>query len=94
MKRDPGDVAVNPTSAGEAHFPVDPMPTVEPPLGFGQSSDENDSINSIEFYFGDISGNFAASTTPAAGAGAQDNGCSAVHFSGAPTSAALWTSVT
>ncbi len=50
----------------------------------------NDSINSIEFYFGDITGNFAASSTPATGAGAQDNGCSAAHFGSAPTGATLW----
>jgi uncharacterized repeat protein (TIGR01451 family) len=49
----------------------------------------NDSVNSIEFYFGDITGNFAASSTPAIGAGAQDNGCSAAHFTGAP-SATVW----
>ncbi|HEX6834357.1 MAG TPA: DUF11 domain-containing protein [Rudaea sp.] len=50
----------------------------------------NDSVNSIEFYFGDISGNFALSPTPAIGAGAQDNGCSAAHFTGAATSATVW----
>jgi uncharacterized repeat protein (TIGR01451 family) len=50
----------------------------------------NDSVNSIEFYFGDISGNFANATTPALGAGAQDNGCSAAHFSGDPTGPVVW----
>jgi uncharacterized repeat protein (TIGR01451 family) len=52
----------------------------------------NDSINSIEFYFGDITSNFAGSSLPAIGAGAQDNGCSRAGFSGAPTAATLWTS--
>ena len=52
----------------------------------------NDSVNSIEFYFGDISGNFANATVPAIGAGAQDNGCSAAHFGGDPTGAVLWNS--
>ncbi len=52
----------------------------------------NDTINSIEFYFGDITSNFATSPLPAIGAGAQDNGCSRVGFSGLPTGPALWTS--
>jgi uncharacterized repeat protein (TIGR01451 family) len=50
----------------------------------------SDSVNSIEFYFGDISGNFAAAPVPAIGAGAQDNGCSATHFTGAPIGATVW----
>jgi len=50
----------------------------------------NDSVDSIEFYFGDISGNFANALVPAVGAGAQDNGCSAAHFSGDPTGPVVW----
>ena len=52
----------------------------------------NDTINSIEFYFGDITSNFANSANPAIGAGAQDNGCSAVKFNGTPTGPIMWTS--
>ncbi|WP_165371463.1 DUF11 domain-containing protein [Pseudolysobacter antarcticus] len=52
----------------------------------------NTTINSIEFYFGDITANFANSATPAIGAGAQDNGCSATKFTGTPTGPVQWTS--
>jgi len=52
----------------------------------------NDSISSIEFYFGDITSSFATSATPAIGAGAQDNGCSRAAFSGTPTGPVLWAS--
>ncbi len=52
----------------------------------------NNTINSIEFYFGDITSNFANSATPAIGAGAQDNGCSATKFTGMPTGPQQWTS--
>jgi len=52
----------------------------------------NDSISSIEFYFGDITANFASAATPAIGAGAQDNGCSRVSFTGTPGGPALWNS--
>ena len=47
-------------------------------------------INAIEFYSGDISGNFASSANPSAVGGAQDNGPSSVMFSGSPTGAAQW----
>jgi hypothetical protein len=47
-------------------------------------------INTIEFYAGDISGNFANSSAPAAVGGAQDNGPSSVTFSGSPTGPAQW----
>lgn len=52
----------------------------------------NDTINSIEFYFGDISSNFSTAATPAIGAGAQDNGCSATKFTGTPTGPQAWNS--
>ncbi len=39
-------------------------------------------LNTIEFYSGDISGNFATSPTPSAAGGAQDNGPSVVGFTG------------
>ncbi|HEX3896663.1 MAG TPA: DUF11 domain-containing protein [Rudaea sp.] len=52
----------------------------------------NDSISSIEFYFGDITSGFATSATPAIGAGAQDNGCSRAAFAGTPTGPVLWDS--
>ena len=47
-------------------------------------------INAIEFYSGDISGNFATSANPSAVGGAQDNGPSSVMFSGSPTGGAQW----
>jgi hypothetical protein len=47
-------------------------------------------INSIEFYSGDISGNFATSANPSAVGGAQDNGPSSAMFSGFPTQAVQW----
>jgi hypothetical protein len=47
-------------------------------------------INSIEFYSGDISGNFATSAFPALAAGAQDNGPSTVTFNGYPTGPVMW----
>jgi uncharacterized repeat protein (TIGR01451 family) len=46
-------------------------------------------LNTIEFYSGDISGNFATSLTPQADGGAQDNGPSTVLFTGNP-SASQW----
>ena len=47
-------------------------------------------LNTIEFYSGDISGNFATSPNPQANGGAQDNGSSSVAFSGSPTGPAQW----
>ena len=47
-------------------------------------------INTIEFYAGDISGNFATSASPQAVGGAQDNGPSSVTFSGSPTGPVQW----
>ena len=47
-------------------------------------------ITSIEFYSGDISGNFATSPTPQAVGGAQDNGPSSVTFTGSPTGPVQW----
>jgi hypothetical protein len=47
-------------------------------------------LNTIEFYSGDISGNFATSASPQANGGAQDNGSSSVTFSGSPTGAVQW----
>ncbi|HEV7473082.1 MAG TPA: hypothetical protein VGN90_03470, partial [Pyrinomonadaceae bacterium] len=47
-------------------------------------------FNTIEFYSGDISGNFAASANPQAVGGAQDNGPSSVAFVGSPTGPAQW----
>ena len=47
-------------------------------------------INTIEFYSGDISGNFATSPNPQAVGGAQDNGPSSVTFSGSPTGPVQW----
>ncbi len=47
-------------------------------------------LNTIEFYSGDISGNFATSPTPQAVGGAQDNGPSSVTFAGAPTGGVQW----
>ena len=47
-------------------------------------------INAIEFYSGDISGNFATSANPSAVGGAQDNGPSSAMFSGFPNQAVQW----
>ena len=47
-------------------------------------------LNTIEFYSGDISGNFATSAAPQANGGAQDNGSSSVTFAGSPTGPAQW----
>ena len=47
-------------------------------------------LNTIEFYSGDISANFATSANPQANGGAQDNGASSVTFSGSPTGPVQW----
>jgi hypothetical protein len=47
-------------------------------------------LNTIEFYSGDISGNFANAASPQASGGAQDNGSSAVTFTGSPSGPVLW----
>ena len=47
-------------------------------------------FNTIEFYSGDISGNFATSPTPQVNGGAQDNGPSAALFAGTPTGPIQW----
>jgi hypothetical protein len=47
-------------------------------------------INTIEFYSGDISGNFANAAAPQASGGAQDNGSSSMTFTGTPTGPVLW----
>jgi len=47
-------------------------------------------LNTIEFYSGDISANFATSASPQANGGAQDNGSSSVTFSGSPTGPVQW----
>ena len=39
-------------------------------------------LNTIEFYSGDISGNFATSASPSAAGGAQDNAPSVASFPG------------
>jgi hypothetical protein len=49
-------------------------------------------LNTIEFYSGDISGNFATSAAPQANGGAQDNGSMSVTFSGSPTGPVQWQS--
>jgi hypothetical protein len=47
-------------------------------------------LNTIEFYAGDISGNFANAASPQAVGGAQDNGPSSVTFSGSPAGPSQW----
>jgi hypothetical protein len=47
-------------------------------------------LNTIEFYSGDISANFATSAAPQANGGAQDNGSMSVTFSGSPTGPVQW----
>ena len=52
--------------------------------------DMNTGLNTIEFYSGDISGNFATSAAPQVNGGAQDNGSMSVTFSGSPTGPVQW----
>src|SRR5258705_466769 len=47
-------------------------------------------LNTIEFYSGDISGNFANAASPQASGGAQDNGPSSATFNGASMGAVQW----
>jgi hypothetical protein len=58
--------------------------------GFPNWFNMDTGLNTIEFYSGDISANFATSATPMANGGAQDNGSSSVKFSGSPTGPAQW----
>ncbi len=50
----------------------------------------NDSLNTIEFYSGDITANFANSSTPGANAGAQDNGSSVYVWPSNNVGPAVW----
>ena len=47
-------------------------------------------LNTIEFYSGDISGNFDTAASPQASGGAQDNGPSSVTFAGSPSGPVQW----
>src|SRR6267143_6941622 len=47
-------------------------------------------LNTIEFYSGDISGNFLNAASPQASGGSQDNGSSSITFAGTPTGPVLW----
>src|SRR5881275_1892810 len=47
-------------------------------------------INTIEFYSGDISGNFANAASPQASGGSQDNASASVTFVGTPTGPVQW----
>ena len=47
-------------------------------------------LNTIEFYSGDISGNFANAAVPEANGGTQDNGACSVTFRGHPTGPTEW----
>jgi hypothetical protein len=47
-------------------------------------------LNTIEFYSGDISGNFATAAKPQANGGSQDNGSFSVTFDGSPTGPVQW----
>ena len=47
-------------------------------------------LNTIEFYSGDISGNFLNAGSPQASGGSQDNGSISVTFAGTPTGPVLW----
>ena len=53
----------------------------------------NNSINTIEFYSGDISANFATANQRTIIGGAQDNGTSALVQSGSPAQAAPWQAI-
>jgi hypothetical protein len=50
----------------------------------------NDTLNTIEFYSGDITAGFATSASPAINAGAQDNGSSVFVWNGIPQGPAMW----
>ncbi|HEX8600222.1 MAG TPA: S-layer homology domain-containing protein [Chloroflexia bacterium] len=50
----------------------------------------NDSLNTIEFYSGDITANFAISDTPGINAGSQDNGSMVYKWSGGNVGPAMW----
>ncbi len=65
---------------------ADVVNQTQDPTWFNMDTD----INTIEFYSGDISGNFANAASPEASGGAQDNGSSSVTFTGAPTGPVLW----
>jgi hypothetical protein len=52
----------------------------------------NTTLNTIEFYSGDITGSFNTAETPGAVGGAQDNGSSVAVWNGAP-SEMIWTEV-
>ncbi len=47
-------------------------------------------LNTIEFYSGDISANFATAAAPQVNGGAQDNGSASATFSGSPTGPVQW----
>jgi hypothetical protein len=47
-------------------------------------------INTIEFYSGDISGNFANAASPQASGGSQDNSSGSVTFAGTPIGPVQW----
>jgi hypothetical protein len=47
-------------------------------------------INTIEFYSGDISGNFANAASPQASGGSQDNASGSVTFAGTPIGPVQW----
>ena len=51
-------------------------------------------FNTIEFYSGDISGNFATAASPSAAGGAQDNAPSVASFPGGATGPVQWQLVT
>lgn len=52
----------------------------------------NDTVSTIEFYGGDITGDFANSASPGVSAGSQDNGSSVFVWTGAP-GPAIWREV-
>jgi hypothetical protein len=56
------------------------------PTWFNMDTD----LNTIEFYSGDISGNFLNAASPQASGGSQDNGSISVTFTGTPTGPVLW----
>jgi hypothetical protein len=56
------------------------------PTWFNMDTD----INTIEFYSGDISGNFANAASPQASGGSQDNASASVTFIGTPTGPVQW----
>jgi hypothetical protein len=61
-----------------------------PSFGTPSFTQLNDTLNTIEFYSGDITANFGTAANPGINAGAQDNGSSVFVWNGIPHGPAMW----